>query len=322
MLNHPELFGTEKLGRLRKVILHKPQQSLNLVNLTNYQECLFNFVPDIPRYQSEHQRYADLLRAQGIEVLELQDVVQKNKALLHSLPNLPYLNDTCLITSQGAILSKMCPGSRAGEETVVGEALDNLGIPLFHAFQGQDQFEGCLAISPEILFLADTQRHTRRTLEEFFSKVLHLFPQIIYAEIPQERRYMHPDMIFGRISESLALAYLPAFLKTYLITAKQRTEINVQEYLACREMEIIELSDQEQQSWGCSFVSVDANILIHYDIALSLQTQNELSRRGVEIIPFHPEALLAGGGSLRCLTLRVWRDSNLQLKTSQRVNQI
>lgn len=122
---------------------------------------------------------------------------------------------------------------------------------------------------------------------------------------------MHPDMIFGRISESLALAYLPAFLKTYLITEKQRTEINIRDYLARREMELIDISDQEQQLWGCSFVSVDANILIHYDIALNLRTQNELSRRGVEMIPFHPEALLAGGGSLRCLTLRVWRDSNL-----------
>ncbi|NBJ14134.1 MAG: arginine deiminase [Dehalobacter sp. 4CP] len=310
-MKHIEVFGTEKLARLRKVILHKPQQSLNLVNPANYQECLFNFVPDIFQYQLEHDRYADLLRSQGIEVLNLQDYVQKNRTLMDSLPNLPYLNDTCLITSQGAILSKMCPGSRAGEETVVGEALENLGIPIFHAFEGEDQFEGCLAISPEILFLADTERHAQKTLEEFFNKALHLFPQIIYAEIPQERRYMHPDMIFGRISESLALAYLPAFLKTYLITEKQRTEINIRDYLARREMELIDISDQEQQLWGCSFVSVDANILIHYDIALNLRTQNELSRRGVEMIPFHPEALLAGGGSLRCLTLRVWRDSNL-----------
>lgn len=306
-MNQEGSFGTERLARLRKVILHKPQDSLSLINPSNFQECLFNYVPDIPQYLAEHERYASLLRSQGIEVLELRDHVQKNRALMHSLPNLPYLNDTCLITSQGAILSKMCPGSRAGEEIVVGEALENLGIPLFHAFEGQEQFEGCLAISPDILLLADTERHATKTLEGFFSKALQLFPQIIYAEIPQERRYMHPDMIFGRISESLALAYLPAFLKTYLITAKQRTEINVQAYLASRDMEILAISDQEQQSWGCSFVSIDANILIHYDIALNLQTQNTLSRRGVEIILFHPDVLLAGGGSLRCLTLRVLR---------------
>ncbi|UWG96447.1 arginine deiminase family protein [Dehalobacter sp. DCM] len=307
MIKNLGLFGTEKLARLRKVILHTSERSLTMVNPENFQQYLFNSVPDIPQFLSEHQRYADLLRAHGVEVLQLQDYVRKNSELINSLPNLPYLNDTCLITSHGAILSKMCPGSRAGEETVVGEALENLGIPLYHAFTGSDQFEGCLAVSPEILFIADTERHDRKTIEGFFSQALRLFPQIIYAEIPQERRYMHPDMIFGRISESLALAYLPAFLKTYLITEKQRIEINLKEILARRGMEIIEISDQEQQLWGCSFVSLEENIFIHYDIALNLRTQNELSRRGVEIIPFHPEALLAGGGSLRCLTLRVWR---------------
>lgn len=100
------------------------------------------------------------------------------------MPNLPYLNDTCVITSQGAIVSKMCPGSRAGEEVVVKEAVENLGIPIFHAFEGDAQFEGCLVISPTILSIADTERHSRTTIEGFFNQVLELFPEIIFAEIP------------------------------------------------------------------------------------------------------------------------------------------
>lgn len=302
-------FGTEKLQRLRKILLHKPEKSLRLVNQTNYADYLFNFTPDIPRYRDEHDEYAKLLRSNGVEVLELQDYVQKNTSLLHSLPNLPYLNDTCLITSHGAILSRMCPGSRYGENTVVKEALDNLGIPIFHAFEDREQFEGCLAISPDILFLADAERHSRITIENFLNKALELFPEIIYAEIPQERRFMHPDMIFGRVSENLALDYSPAFLKTNLITREKRSEINLCDYLALKDMELIEVSSEEQQAWGCSFVSLDANIMINYDMSLSLATQNILSRRGVEIIQFHPDALLAGGGSLRCLTLRVLRSS-------------
>ena len=301
-------YGTEKLARLRTAILHKPNQSLHLVNQSNYQDYLFSFPPDIEQYQHEHDQYADLLRSQGVEVLELEDYVQDNKVLIPTLPNLPYLNDSSVITSQGAILSKMCPGSRAGEELVVREALENLGIPIYHAFEGDAEFEGCLVISPDILFIADTERHSRTTIEGFFNKALELFPEIIFAEIPQERRYMHPDMIFGRISDNLALVYPPAFIKTFLITKKQRTEINLKNYLAKKDMELIEVSDQEQQKWGCSFVVLQPNIFIHYDISLNLKTQNQLSRRGVEIIEFHPDALLAGGGSLHCLTLRVWRE--------------
>lgn len=301
-------YGTEKLARLREVFLHKPKESLNLVNQSNHKKYLFNFPPNMEQYDHEHDQYADLLRAQGVQVLELENYVHENKGLIESLPNLPYLNDTCLITSHGAIVSKMCPGSRAGEEVVVKEAMENSGIPIFHAFEGDAQFEGCLAISPDILFIADTERHTRITIEGFFHKALEIFPEIIFAEIPQERRFMHPDMIFGRISENLALFFPSAFLRTSLITSEKRTDVDLRNYLKTKDMELIEISDQEQQNWGCSFVSLEPNIFIHYDIALSLNTQNKLSRKGVEIIPYHPDALLAGGGSLRCLTLRVWRD--------------
>lgn len=303
-----KFYGTEKLARLRNVLLHKPNKSFNLINQSNYRDYLFDFPPDIEQFRHEHDQYAQLLSSNGVEVLELQNHVHKNQALISTLPNLPYLNDTCLITSQGAIVSNMCPGSRAGEEVVVKEAVENLGIPVFHSFEGDAQFEGCLVISPHILFIADTERHSRTTIESFFSKALEIFPEIIFAEIPQERRYMHPDMIFGRISENLALFYPPAFLKTFLITKKQRTEINIKDYLVKKDMELIEVADQEQQKWGCSFVALEPNVFIHYDISLSLKTQNKLSRRGVEIIEFHPDALLAGGGSLHCLTLRLWRE--------------
>jgi arginine deiminase len=72
-------------------------------------------------------------------------------------------------------------------------------------------------------------------------------------------------------------------------------------------MELIAVSDREQQKLGLQLGLPGTQCLIHYDLALSLKTQNILSRRGAEIIEFHPEALLAGGGSLHCLTMRVWR---------------
>lgn len=302
-------YGTEKLARLRKVFLHKPGDSLQLVNKSNYRDYLFNFPPDVGQYRQEHEQYADLLRKQGVEVLELQDYVRENKELITSLPNLPYINDTCLVTSHGAIVSKMCPGSRAGEEVVVREAVENLGIPIYHSFEDQEkaQFEGCLVISPDILLIADTERHNKAGIEAFLPKALQIFPEVIYAEIPQERRYMHPDMIFGRISESLGLYYPPAYIRTYRITRDRRSEIDIADYLSGKGMELIAVSDREQQNWGCSFVSLEPNALINYDLSLSLKTQNILSRHGAEIIEFHPEALLAGGGSLHCLTMRVWR---------------
>ena len=301
------MFGTEKLARLKKVLLHNPIESLASITQSNYKYHLFNSVPKVDQYLKEHEQYAQLLQAHDVEVLFVRNFVHQTKDFLAKLPNLPYLHDTAVITSKGAILSEMCPGSRAGEEQVVKEVLINIGIPIFHEFETHEQFEGCLILSPNTLIIVDTERLEPSTIQRFFAKALDIFEEVIYIEAPQARRFMHADMIFNRISEDLALYFPPAFLRTYLISRHKRIEIDFKTFLGKRNIELVDINDEEQQNWGCSFVPLEPKILIHYDIALNHQTKKRLKQRGVQIIEFHPEALLAGGGSLRCLTLRLWR---------------
>ncbi|MDR3541572.1 MAG: arginine deiminase family protein [Desulfosporosinus sp.] len=301
------MFGTEKLARLKRVLLHSPIESLRIITQANYKYHLFNNVPHVDLYLREHEQYAQLLQAHDVEVLQVRNFVHQTKDLLAKLPNLPYLHDTAVVTSKGAIISEMCPGTRAGEERVVKEALTNIGIPIFHEFESHEQFEGCLILSPSTLIIVDTERLSPSTIERFFAKALDIFEEVIYVEAPQARRFMHADMIFNRISDDLALYFPPAFLRTYLVSRHERIEIDIKAYLKKRNIELVAINDAEQQNWGCSFVPLEPKILIHYDISLNDQTKKRLKQRGVQIIEFHPEALLAGGGSLRCLTLRLWR---------------
>lgn len=303
-------FGTEHLGRLSKVLLHRPTDSIKLINQHNYQFYLFNEVPDYERYLEEHLNYAKLLQSLGIEVFEISNYVQTNTKLLRSLPNLTYLHDSSVVTKYGALLSKMCQGGRQNEELVVKEGLQALGIPIFYEFGPGDQFEGCLILSPETLIIVDTERHTKQSIEKFLPYALTIFQEILLLEVPQERRYMHGDMLFNRISPELALVYSPAIIYSYLITRKSRRQIDFSTFMLQRGIELVNISDTEQQNWGCSFVPLEPNKIIHYDFALNLSTQNLLSRKGVEIIPFRAKALLSGGGSLRCLTLRLARSQN------------
>jgi arginine deiminase len=301
-------YGTEHFGRLKKVLLHAPINSIGIINESNREHFLFDSVPDAGKYLDEHRRYSDLLRSLGVEVFELADYVVESRELMGRLPNLAYLHDIAVVSSRGAILSRMCPGGREHEEVVVGEALSNMGIPFFHKFNEGERFEGMLLLSPDTALIADTERHDPGSIERFFPKALQLFNEIIYIEIPQARRFMHPDMVFNRISAQLALVYKPAFLHTWLVTADSCHEIDFEAYMKGRRMELVCISDEEQQRWGCSFVPLEPNIIIHYDIALNNHTRSILSGYGVQIIDFHPEALLAGGGSLRCLTLRLYRE--------------
>lgn len=306
-MNQLSRYGTEHFGSLKTVMLHRPTESIRQINPVTMGYYLFDAIPDADRYLEEHDQYSGLLRAHGIATLELADLVRENRPLLGTLASLPYLNDSSVISRQGAILSQM-GGGRQGEETVVREALTNLGIPIAYQFSATDHFEGCLILPGRILFIACTERHRRASVEKFLPTAVSLFAEVIYVDCPKARRFMHADMIYGQISENLALAFPPAFLETYSITAKGSEAVDFTRHMNKRGIEVLTISDQEQKTWGCSFVALAPGRILHYDIALAAQTSKVLRAKGVEISEFHPNALLAGGGSLRCLTLQILRE--------------
>lgn len=304
-------YGCDELGRLRSVLVHTPGCELSLVNESNYKFWLYDKVPDISQYIEEHRSYQELLESNGVKVFELGDYVDENLDLIKRMPNLTFLHDIAVISTKGAILSKMRPPAREKEEIVVKEALNNLGVPILKEFNGREGFfEGCLLLSKETIFVADTERHSYPFIREFISDILNEFDEVIYARIPKARRYMHPDTVFNRIREDLALAYLSVFEETCLFTEDSIERIDFEKFINEKGMKIIPVSDSEQSRLACSFVPLESGTIVHYDIALDQETREELKNEGVEIILFHPKAMSAGGGSLRCHTLRLCRRKN------------
>ena len=305
-------YGIEKFGRLKRVLLHRPEEAIKLITEDNRKYFLFDKVPDVDRYLEEHHNYQLLLESLGLEVHLLADHVQRNTDLLGRLPNLAYLHDIAVISSFGSIISKMSSRGRCHEEIVVREVLGNLGIPaLYEPDEGED-FEGCLLVSPSTVFIADTERHSERSINKFIDFILQYFHEVIYAKIPKERRFMHPDMVFNRVTENLFVYYPQAFIKTYYITKGTKQEIDIKEFMNKRNVDMVALTDEEQKRWGSSFVPLEPGKIINYDISLNQKTINLLESEGVKFVHFHPDALLAGGGSLRCLTMRIFRETDSQ----------
>jgi arginine deiminase len=301
-------YGIERFGRLRKALLNRPEKAIKLVTEDNREFFLFDAVPDVDRYLEEHRRYEELLISLGVEVRLLSNHIVKNVDLMDRLPNLAYLHDIAVVSSHGAVLSNMSSMGRRHEEIVVREALEDIGIPVLYEVMEGEAFEGCLLLSPRMVFVADTERHGRRAIERFISFILGYFEEVIYAIIPQERRYMHPDMVLNRMTERLYVYHPPAFLKTFRITKDKREEIDIKAFMNGRGIDMIALTDREQQQWGTSFVPLEPGVIINYDISLEPKTVNLLEGEGIRFIHFHPDALLAGGGSLRCLTMRLLRE--------------
>ncbi|HEY0228377.1 MAG TPA: arginine deiminase family protein, partial [Mycobacterium sp.] len=77
-----ELGTNSEVGALRVAILHRPGAELRRLNPQNNDQLLFDGLPWVARAQEEHDRFAELLRSRGVEVLLLSDLL--SQALSHS----------------------------------------------------------------------------------------------------------------------------------------------------------------------------------------------------------------------------------------------
>ena len=69
------LHVTSEIGPLRKVCLHRPGDELAHLLPSRLPDMLFDDIPYLPEAQREHDAFADLLRAEGVEVVYLEDLV-------------------------------------------------------------------------------------------------------------------------------------------------------------------------------------------------------------------------------------------------------
>ena len=71
-----DVFGAySEVGKLRKVMVHRPELSLQRLTPTNHDELLFDDVLWVERAQFEHDRFVEKMRERGIEVYLLKDLL-------------------------------------------------------------------------------------------------------------------------------------------------------------------------------------------------------------------------------------------------------
>src|SRR3954466_1329681 len=69
-------FGVHsEVGKLRKVIVHRPDLSLKRLTPTNHDELLFDDVLWVERAQYEHDQFVNRMRERGVEVPLVHDLL-------------------------------------------------------------------------------------------------------------------------------------------------------------------------------------------------------------------------------------------------------
>ena len=74
------LHNTSEIGRLRRVMLHRPGRELENLMPDNLERLLFDDIPYLKAAQAEHDAFAACLRQNGVEVVYLTDLTAQSIA--------------------------------------------------------------------------------------------------------------------------------------------------------------------------------------------------------------------------------------------------
>ena len=77
------IHNTSEIGRLRRVLLHRPGGELENLMPEYLERLLFDDIPYLKEAQREHDAFADCLRQQGVEVVYLADLVAEQVQEYH-----------------------------------------------------------------------------------------------------------------------------------------------------------------------------------------------------------------------------------------------
>src|SRR4030042_2534543 len=70
------LFGVHsEVGKLRKVLVHRPELSLQRLTPANCSDLLFDDVLWVERAQVEHDQFVEVMRTRGVEVFYVMDLL-------------------------------------------------------------------------------------------------------------------------------------------------------------------------------------------------------------------------------------------------------
>jgi len=77
----PELGVFSEVGKLRRVMLHRPDLELKRLTPANHDELLFDDVLWVRRARQQHDAFGDLLRERSVEVLYLEELLAQTMAI-------------------------------------------------------------------------------------------------------------------------------------------------------------------------------------------------------------------------------------------------
>jgi N-dimethylarginine dimethylaminohydrolase len=289
------------VGRLRVALVSRPGQEWEpLLSGGEYHESAGAWIdpdkmwywcdkerPDIAKAQSQHDGLVRALEAEGVEVVHLEGV-------LPHLTQSMFTRDPAIIVNAGAVLGRLGPRHRRGEELPFARALARLGVPILHTTHGTGILEGgsFAWLNEHTAVLAISHRTNAEGARQLSSVLEGQGVELLCVENYDYSH--HLDGSFVMIDVDLALTISRDLPWWFIQRLKD---------LGIRTIE----PDAHEGAFGVNCLAVRPGRVIMS--AHAETTANKLRTAGMEVVLIDYSEIHKKGGGVHCSTLPLIRES-------------
>lgn len=291
------------VGRIRSILVHRPGPELDMVDpekrigeIGSYGDLEKGWywqsdtVPDMEALRGQHDRMVEVFKREGIEVHFLDGQGQTDGML-----KAVYTRDSALMVKGGAIVCRMAPRIRQGEEMVVTRTLARLGVPILRTIHSTGMLEGgsFAWINPNTAVVGRSIRINNEAIEQLNDVLKRQGVELLVVDL--NGYTIHIDGSFVMVDKNLALVD-PTQLPYWFL--EKLRELGV---------DTVEITPQDNP-WIINGLAIAPGRYLMGNGA-SNRTLDLLQSKGVEVIPLDFDLVQLNGGGIHCSTMPLIRDS-------------
>jgi N-dimethylarginine dimethylaminohydrolase len=289
----------DEVGPLRLVLVRRPGAEWERVRADCWNERANALVdpdgmwywlsrdpPDLDLVRTQHAGLVAALEAEGVEVAEVEA-----EAPAH-LSRPIYTRDPLLTVPGGAVIGRLAPAMRRGEERLVTQAVASLGMPILRTITGTGMVEGgsFVKLTSRVAVYGTSIRCNDEGARQLGEILGSLGIELIV--VPMGGWSIHLDGHLGMVDVDKALVD-PNGLPWWFLD--RLTELGI---------EAIPVPAKE--GWAINSLALrPGRILIGEGHP---RTMEQLDRRGIEVVTIPYDEIQKGGGGIHCSTMELVRD--------------
>ena len=291
------------VGKIEKIIVHRPGEELLAMKDAVYEEEAGSLIlkdhrgrirsywkgdtfPDISLMQEQHDAMTDVLRGEGIEVINQDDPK-------HEWPNMTFARDFAEMTPKGAVLSRYSMYFHQGETPIGQKTMADLGVPIIGSIQGKGTMEGgsFCQLDSHTAVVGRSVRINDEGIEQMRSLLKNQGIELIVIDMPAF--YIHLDEAFVPVDTDKVL------VSTFILPFWFLDLLKKMGY------KIIE-TDRDDPFLTNNCLCLEPGKVLFS--ARGKNTIRNLEKAGVEVVPVDISEINKLGGGIHCSTLPIVRE--------------